>query len=239
MTDNTAYRSAALVALLADLLVLIALFTVLPLLVERLKVPSGLNTLLIGAAFVLFAIGVFVFRRLEVVPGGSEWLSRRGRIVLSIVFALSMMTMIAWQLGFFNSLGQVNTRELGEGPTAVYFVFAPGAWLGFSLLYILVLAFNVTPSIRETNSAYLVAAFLGLLATGIMLLVTAAQGRVMLGADSNPLWAFAGFVWLLLLFMPPRLIYVYRAIGRGTWALAAAGSLVFLCAVAGAWLALG
>lgn len=239
MTDNTAYRSPALVALLADLLVLVALFTVLPLLVERLQEPSGLNTLLIGVAFILFAIGVFIIRRLQVVAEGSEWLSRRGRIVLAIVFSLSMMTMIAWQLGFFNSLGQVNTRALGEGPAAVYFVFAPGAWLGFSLLYILVLAFNVTPTISETDGAYLVAAFVALLATAVMLLVTAAQGRVMLGADSNPLWAFAGFVWLLLLFMPPRLIYVYRAIGRGTWALVAAGSLVFLCAVAGAWMALG
>ena len=86
--------------------------------------------------------------RLRPMDGGDgEWAQRNWRVALAVAFAAIMSLAIAWQLGFFRSGLQVDTRDLGEGGSASYFVFGPGAWLGFSALYVLVLGFTVRPSL--------------------------------------------------------------------------------------------
>ena len=206
MKTQSALFPAVLPALVADAIGLVAMFLLLPNVSERLSQPSGINALLFTGSFLLFCLGVFWLRRLRPMAGGGEWASRGWRIGLAAVFALIMSLAIAWHLGFFRSGLQVDTRTLGEGGSASYFVFGPGAWLGFSAVYILVLGFTVTPSIDPAGGRWPLVATLALLATNIMLLFFSAQARVIVGEAG--LWLPLVFALLLVLFLPPRLVYV-------------------------------
>ena len=212
MRNQTTLLPTTLPALLADLVGLLAMFILFPPLAERLNEPGGLNALLLSGGFVLFCLGVFWLRRLRSVGrGDGEWAARNWRVALAILFALVMSLAIAWQLGFFQSGLQVDTRDLGEGGSASYFVFGPGAWLGFSALYVLVLGFTVRPSVEAGSGRWGAAATLGLLAANAMLLLLGAQARAFAGATA--LWLPLLYAGLLLLFLPPRLVYIARGPG--------------------------
>ena len=212
MRNQTALLPTLLPPLAADVAGLIAMFVLFPPLAERLDEPGGLNALLLSAGFIVFCLGVFRLRRLRVMGGGEEeWAARNWRVALAVLFALVMSLAIAWQLGFFRSGLQVDTRDLGEGGSASYFVFGPGAWLGFSALYVLVLGFTVQPSVAPGSRRWGVTATLGLLATNAMLLLLSAQARVFAGEAA--LWLPLLYAGLLLLFLPPRLVYIARGPG--------------------------
>jgi len=211
MKTQTALFPAVLPALVADAAGLASLFLLFPGLSDRLGEPGGINALLFAGGFLLFCLGVFWLRRLRPVAGGGEWASRGWRVGLAAVFAVAMSLAIAWQLGFFRSGLEVDTRTLGEGGSAAYFVFGPGAWLVFSALYVLVLGFTVRPSVDPAGGRWTTVATLALLATNVMLLLASAQAHHMVGEAA--LWLPLVFALLLVLFLPPRLVYIAR--GRG------------------------
>lgn len=211
MKTQSALFPAVLPALVADAAAVAALFLLFPALSERLGEPSGVNALRFTGSFLLFCLGVFWLRRLRPLAGGGEWVSRGWRIGLAAVFALVMSLAIAWHLGFFRSGLTVDTRTLGEGGSASYFVFGPGAWLGFSALYVLVLGFTVQPTLSPGSPRWTTAATLGLLATNAMLLLLSAQARPLVGTATP--WLPLIFAGLILLFLPPRLVYIARGPG--------------------------
>lgn len=201
-------------AMLVDVATLITLRLVLPGLATRFSSLSGWNALIVSGVFLLFAAGVFLFRRLKATSSGStEWLSRGARTALALSFALVISLALAWQLGFFASSSQVDTTQMGEGGAASYFVFGPGAWLAFSLIYVLVLAFNVDPVIEPDRPGYLIAGLIGLLASAAMLIVFAAQAQVIQMQLEGLWWPVLTFLILALLFLPPRLLYLSRTTG--------------------------
>ena len=212
MRNQTSLLPAIVPALVADVAGLLAMFVLFPPLAKRLNEPGGLNALLMSGGFVVYCVGVFWLRRLRPMDGGDgEWAARQWRVALAVLFALVMSLVIAWQLGFFRSGLQVDTRELGESGSASYFVFGPGAWLGFSALYVLVLGFTVRPSLEPGHGRWTVVATLGLLATNAMLLLLSAQAQVFAGEAA--LWLPLLYAGLLLLFLPPRLVYIARGPG--------------------------
>lgn len=223
-----------LAAIGTDILTLLAAQLVMPFLIARMQTPNGWNALLISGVFFLFVIGVYLFRRMKPTSEGvMEWLPRGGRAALALFFAVVLSLALAWQLGFFASAAQVDTTQIGEGGAASYFVFGPGAWLAFSLIYVLVFAFAVEPTIAPESGRYLVAAVVGLTAGGLMLLVMAAQGRIVTSS-----WGIGGgllsFVVLAALFLPPRLLYMSKVTGprSGTTLLVAAVMLVMIALIA-------
>lgn len=221
-----------LLAVGVDAAILIAALLFLPQLITRLRDPGGWNALLVSGAFLLFIIGIFIIRRMKPTPAGvDEWLSRGQRSVLALIFAFFFSLALAWQLGFFESAFQVDTTQMGEGGSSSYFVYGPGAWLAFSLAYVLVFAFRVEPRIEPGNSGYWSAAAYGLATAAIMLLVLAAHGRVLAQEFGGGwLWTVITFAVLALLFVPARLLYLSRTTGLRTTAgfLALAGLVVLL-----------
>lgn len=196
-------------ALLADATALLALFFLFPALSQRLATPGGGNALLLSAGFLVFCGGVYILRRLQPVEGGGEWASRHWRAALAVALAFVVSLALAWQLGFFRSGLQVDTRDLGEGGSASYFVYGPGAWLAFSMLYVLVLAFTVRPTVAPAAGRRPAVATVGLLAAHVLLLLLSAQARAVVGGSAG--WLPAIYPLLLLLFVPPRLLYIARA----------------------------
>jgi hypothetical protein len=137
-------------------------------------------------------------------------------------------------LGFFRSAAAVDTTQLGEGGSSSYFVFGPGAWLLFSLLYVLVFAFNVTPRIEPGGAGYVVAALFGLVAVNVLLLVLVAVARaILLATGAAWWWALPGFLLLVLMFVPPRLLYVSRTIGLSVRSPAAYGVIAVYLLILG------
>lgn len=209
----------AALPVVADGLLAVVMLLTLPVLTARLEAPAGWNALLLVALYVLFCIGVYLLRKLEPqVEVGRwqppDWLMRpQIRGVLAALFALLMMTTVSYQLGFFDAVLEVGVGDLQEGSSASLFVFGPGAWLGFSMLYILILAFPVQASVRPSSSRYTVLALLGLLLGNGMLLMAVAQARAMvlaLGWDGSLFTMLLAFAALVVSFAPPRLVYQSR-----------------------------
>jgi len=209
------YLYLALLAFIVDVAAFAATYLVLPALAPVMQQKGGTSTLILSGAFLLFVAGVFVFRRLRPTPHGEAmWLSRGWRAALAVLFAFIISLGLAWQLGFFDSGLVLDTREMGEGGAMSYFVFGPGAWLAFSLLYVLVFAFDVTPAIEYGGVGYGLAALFGLVATDVMLIVFVAQARAFLLATGAAWWwVILALLLLILMFGPPRLLYLSRTIG--------------------------
>lgn len=221
-----------LLAIAVDAVTLIAAQFTLSHLVSRMETPSGWNALLLSGAFLLFIIGTFMIRRMMPTAAGTdEWLTRAQRSVLALIFAFFFSLALAWQLGFFKSAFLVDTTEMGEGGASSYFVYGPGAWLAFSLAYVLVFAFKVEPRIETGSRGYWAAAVLGPATTAVMTLVLAAHGQVIAQQFGGGwLWGLITFVVLALLFLPARLLYLSRTTGLRTppGYLATAGLVVLL-----------
>lgn len=220
----------SLLSILADAATFATIRIVSPSFITRFSTPGGWNALIVAITFILFAFGVFLFRRLKASPTGStEWLPRGSRIALALTFAVVISLALAWQLGFFSSSSQVDTTEMGEGGTASYFVFGPGSWLAFSLVYVLVFAFRVEPAIVAESPGYWIASLFGLLTTATMLILFVVQAKVIMPSLGPFIGAVITFVTLGLLFLPPRLEYLSRTIGlrsRPSYAAIAAFTLL-------------
>jgi hypothetical protein len=202
-----------------DAVTLVMVLAWLTTLAQRLAAPSGGNALLLAGLYLAFCMGVYLIRKLHpAAAGDGRWappawfMTQRARGALAALFGLGMMTTIAFQLGFFEALQNTAAlSQLEEGSTAAFYVFAPSAWLGFSMLYILLLAFRVTPTVAPGRPRYAPTALAGLLLTNGMLLFAAAQAYTLAAWLNNGL--LAGLISIVVLgisFLPPRLIYQSR-----------------------------
>jgi hypothetical protein len=222
--DGVTYRresSHFMIALpvLADITALVVVALWLPILSLRLALPAGWNAFLLVALYLLFNTAVYLIRKLQPRPDNRRWappswlLDRRLRAVLALLFGLLVMSAVAYQLGFFASVQEQGGATLAEGTSAAFFVFGPGAWLAFSMLYILVLAFPVQESFAPLSNRYALIAALGLILGHGLFLFAAAQARawrVTLGFFDGPGGLSLVFFGLLLAFLPPRLLYLDR-----------------------------
>jgi hypothetical protein len=197
----------------------------LPPLAARLEQPSGLNALLLVVLYLLFCSGVYLSRKLLPQVENSRWLPPAWLLEPKVLaacglgFALLMATTFAYQLGYFEAILQVSAGQMGEGTSAAFLVYAPGAWLGFSMLVILVQAFPVNANVPP-GGRYTLFALLALLFSDGLLLFSGAQARAMLaGLGLTPgigLWP-AVLAAFLVSFFPARAIYQSRLPGLGSW----------------------
>jgi hypothetical protein len=204
---------------LIDAGIALAIFLTLPALSSRLAEPSGLNALLLVLLYLVYAVGVYFSRKLLPGEGDYRWAppawSRDPKVrgVMGLIFAFFMATTFAYQLGYFESIFDLRAGLLQEGSTAALLVYAPGSWLGFSMLMILVLAFPVDSNVEPGETRYAALAVLSLLLTDSLLVFAGAQVNAMvksMGAQTSMgLWllVLAAFVISLL---PARAVYQRR-----------------------------
>jgi len=221
MTNHVVTRNPLMTALpvIADGAAFLALLLWLPSLSMKLVQPSGWNALLLVVLYILFCTGVYLIRKLEPQPGIGRYappailLNSKVRAVLAFLFGLLMMSTVAYQLGYFATIQSLSAATLNEGNSSALFVYMPGALLGFSMLYILVLAFPVQANQTPGSNRYAIVALIGLILANGMLLFTASQARaigIALGLAPGAGAALLSFLVLLISFAPPRLLYQYR-----------------------------
>jgi hypothetical protein len=213
---KTRYGWKSALPVIADGMTFLAMLILLPVFAQRLEEPSGWNALLLILFYLLFCVGVYMIRKLESQAESSRWqppaffLDHRVRAVLAFLFGLLMMTTVAYQIGYFESIQSMGASTLDEGDSSALFVYMPGALLGFSMLYILVLAFPVHSNITADSKQFPVLALMGLVLANGMLFFTTAQAKGMataLGLPDGVGVYVASFLVLLISFAPPRLLY--------------------------------
>jgi hypothetical protein len=219
MNTRTTPWLTAVLPVVADGVALLLAVLSLPALVRQLETPGGWNALLLTAVYLLFCLSVYLIRKLQPLPLSTmPWrppaalLTRRVLGALGALFGLAMTTALALQLGFFQVWEEIRLLEFGEGETAVFFAFAPGAWLGVSMIYILILAFSVEATVSPYEGRYPWLTLAGLLGMNGMLLLAAAQfGALWMGSGlATAVRLLLTFGGLLLLLGPPRLLFWRR-----------------------------
>lgn len=193
-----------------------ALITWMPTFTQKLENPSGWNAFRLVSFYICFSIGVYLIRKLEPLqkPGGWQppalFMNQKSRVVLAFLFGLLMMTTAAFQIGYFESILSIGSATLDEGDSSALLVYMPGALLGFSMLYILVLAFPVQSNVLLRSRWYWFVLVVGLFFTNGMLFFTVSQAAAVVSA----LHRMGGiglivvlFIALFLSFAPPRLLY--------------------------------
>lgn len=195
-------RGAALIALAADALGLAAAILLLPALAWQFARLTFANSVVLGIFFLLFLLGIDVLRRLRPAP----WLRDRRMLFLAGLFAFVLSTAVAYSVGFLDSVANMNREILDEPSAAIYLLLSPAAWLGLSLIYVLLLTTQ-----SEVRPWQPLRAFLALMAVNLMALALVAVARAFwlrLALGSAWLPFLATLLLALLLFVPPRLIYL-------------------------------
>ena len=204
---------------IVDVGIALLILATLPAISEHLAEPSGLNALLLVVLYLLYAMGIYFSRKILPDEGNERWAppawSRDPKVrgVMGLIFAFFMAATFAYQLGYFEAIFELRAGLLEEGSTAAFLVYAPGSWLGFSLLVILVLAFPVDSNVQLGSPRYTTLAVLSLILTDSLLVFVTAQVNAMsksLGLQSGiGLWlpVLAAFV---VSFLPARGIYQSR-----------------------------
>lgn len=204
-------RWHVIVALVADLLGL-AWVALLPPLALRLGRFAFSNSILLGAFFLFFLLGIYVLKRLRPAP----WLRARPFQVLAALFAFVLANAVAYSVGFLDSVAALNRQTLDEPAAALYLLLTPASWLALSLIYLLMLSLEAEPAAWSERRRP-VLALSALLAINLMALALAAVTRALwFRFSAEPSWLLLPVTWLLLLllFLPPRLLYLGRQPAR-------------------------
>jgi hypothetical protein len=184
----------------------------------RFQLWSMANLLLAVAVYLFFGAAVYTLQKLEPATEPEQarlpdWLwSRPLQATFGVLFAVVMMIIFSYQLGYLDLLPLLDIRRLGSGESAALLALAPGAWFAFALFYTLLLISTFDTAVPRQASHYPWLALVALFITNSMLLLIAANLRVLLGQSgaTGNVFFLPVFLLLLLLFAPPRLIYLRR-----------------------------
>ncbi|WP_420640675.1 hypothetical protein [Candidatus Leptofilum sp.] len=209
-------RFLMILPLLVDGAGVAAMILLLPTLSAQFAEASTINVLLLSGAFVLYCLAVYLIRKLEPAADAERasrlptWLTGTLTMrLLAIFFSLALAVEFLQQFGYWDSIFVVDDRVLGAGESASFFVYGPGAWIGASLFYVLVLSASVRVTIEELSRNYVGLALLGLLGVnGAVLMGTAVLQSTQF--FSGWLGMIGAFGLLLLLFLPPRVWYLAK-----------------------------
>lgn len=202
------------VPVIIDCFSILLAIVIWPNLMEQFHVNSGLNAAVIGLFFILFCVAVFWLKKLETDQATSaiplKWLSENKLRAFGFLFGIALAAGLAHQLGYFDLILEVDDRVLGAGESSAFFVYAPGAWLGAGLIYTLVISSTSAPRYKIGHSDYWSRTGLGILGVNLMLIIGTAELTAV--CQSTPIYIafFIISTLLLLLFLPPRLIYLMK-----------------------------
>lgn len=210
----TSSNKRTVVPLIVDLVSVVIALLIWSSLYEQFSTNNPLNAVIIGLFFFLFCIAVYWIKKLEPLEFTDsislEWLTENKLRTLGSLFGIALAAALAHQLGYFDLILEVDDRVLGAGESSAFFVYAPGAWLGAGLIYTLVISSTSAPRYEYDDSEYWVRTGLGMLGVNVMLLVGAAEITAVCEESSLITTFLVTAPLLLLLFLPPRLIYLTK-----------------------------
>lgn len=212
------YTMRHLIPLLSDLLTVGVAFLIVPALSARFQSFSFLNSVIAGLFFLVFCLAVYGIKKLrpatEDRPPLAFLLERRPLSALAVFFSLSLTLAVSYVAGFLDSVVDINRGLLDEPSVTVYLLLTPASWFGLSLLYMLVITAETEPRETPGTGRHALVSFLALMGVNLMaVMITAVLQAVSarFGPVANgTLFSAIVFVLYLLLFGPPRLLFLAR-----------------------------
>lgn len=212
------YTMRHVIPLLSDLVAAGLGVLLLPALSARFQSFSFMNTVVAGLFFTFFCLAVYGIKRLRPVGSGGPplafLLERRPLAVLAVFFSLSLTLAVAYVAGFLDSVVNVNRELLDEPSVTVYLLLTPASWFGLSLLYMLVVTAETEPDLSPDGGRYAVVSFLALAGVNLMAVMMTAVLQAVSArfgpAANGAFLAALIFILYLLLFGPPRLLFLAR-----------------------------
>lgn len=205
--------------ILADLTGLALATILLPALTVRFAQLSVINSVIMGFFFVLFCLSVYGIKKLRDDAKGKRFLpsfllERRALGALGVLFALFVSLATAYVVGFLDSVVAINRGLLDEPAVTIYLLLTPASWFGLALIYMLVLSGDVEATVTRDEYRYLLVSFLSLSGVNLMLVVATAVWQAVWSrfalVEGATVFLILNFVLNLLLFGPPRLLYLTK-----------------------------
>ena len=205
--------------LLSDLLAVGMAILLLPVLSTRFQAFSFMNSVVAGLFFLVFCLAVYGMKRLRPAAGSGRaplpsLLEPRPLTVLAVIFSLALTTAVSYIAGFLDSVVAVNRGLLDEPSVTVYLLLTPASWFGLSLIYVLVITAETEPSVAPGSGRRALVTLLALLGVNLMAIMMTAVLQAVIArfgpAAFSPLLFVIVFSLYLLLFGPPRLLYLAR-----------------------------
>lgn len=215
-------HKATAVPIFVDVVSILIAIAIWPNLMSQFQINNGLNAAIIGLFFLFFCIAVYWLKKLETEEPTTiislQWLSDNKLRALGSLFGIALAAGLAHQLGYFDLILEVDDRVLGAGESSAFFVYAPGAWLGAGLIYTLVISSSSAPRYRVGEPEYWSRTGLGMFGVNMMLIIGTAELTAV--CQSTPVYIATLVVTtlLLILFLPPRLIYLKKQDSIGSLA---------------------
>ncbi|MDX1689019.1 MAG: hypothetical protein R3248_13640 [Candidatus Promineifilaceae bacterium] len=204
--------------LLSDLLAAGLAFLLLPALSSRFQAFSFMNSVIAGLFFAVFCLAVYGVKRLRsrapARPPLSSLLKPRPLTVLAVIFSFALTAAVSYIAGFLDSVVAVNRGLLDEPSVTVYLLLTPASWFGLSLIYVLVMTAETEPDLAPGSGRRAAVSLLALLGVNLMAIMMTAVLQAVTARFGPP--AFSALLFLLflglylLLFGPPRLLYLAR-----------------------------
>jgi hypothetical protein len=216
MNGSTVSRLGNYLPAVVDLVAMLLFTLLVPGLAERFADSSIVNAVIIGGVYLLFCGAVFLLKRLE--SGGGSWRSGTGLAALGVFFGIMIAFLLAETSGLLDEggLDRINTENALHMAGVVFGVLL---WLAFVFLYPVILAADVKPNIGWGTRKYWLFELLGLAGANLMILVaTAGWAAMFAGTEPYDDLGFGGkalifaltYIFFLLFFAPPRLVFVAR-----------------------------
>lgn len=222
------FLATRLPPLLADALALLLSWWLLPLLSTRFQQFGFGNTVIMGAFFLPFCLAVYGIKKLKPQQAITwedtlTFLSHKHIMAaLAVFFALVLSIATAYVAGFLDSVIVINRGLLDEPSVTIYLLLTPASWFGLALVYMLILTAppgqpmpHKEGTVEPGTARYLFISVLGLVGVSLMAIVLTAVWQAVWARFSAPpeptVAILLNLVLYLLLFLPPRLIYLSKS----------------------------
>lgn len=209
------WLAEAMPPLLADLAGLVFALLFLPRLATQFQDLGFVNSVILGLFFLLFCLSILGLRRLEG-QGAAQILTplleKRVLGALGVFFALCISLATAYVTGFLDSVVDINRGLLDEPSVTIYLLLTPASWFGLALIYMLLLTGESEPAVTKESPRYLLVSLSALGGVNLMAVATTAVWQAVWHRFSAPEGAATfvalNFILYLLLYGPPRLLYL-------------------------------
>ena len=184
-----------------------------PVWVAQFSEVSATSSFLMGGLYVLFLVGVYVTKRLQGsgVLLAQVWSNRPVRISIGVLMALFLFVSVSDMVGIIQLLTTLDNTLLDETGAAIYLLVTPATWFGIGMVYVLILLSDTQPTVADDSPRFALTSFVSLGLANVYLVGMTAYWRSALErTDFAPIVAILMLVSLVVLYLPPRLLYVWR-----------------------------
>ena len=210
--------------LIADIILFLAYVVLLPHLSTFFSKQSFFHGGVVFVVYLIFCASVVLIRKLPGADSKKSEFNRGWLAFFAINFGVFITYVIAETAGFFKKLESIQGTIEGKAALLVLAGFI--LWLLLAFLYMIVVLVKIKPYTSRSSSGILLVEFLSILGVNIMILtLTAFWNSYFSGIEPYDDLAAGGkiliflftFIFFLIFFAPPRMLFILKKRNRFIW----------------------